>query len=157
GMVEGLARARSQGADLDLAWAGKLSEGEFGIVEDAARRAGVTGSIRRLGYVSDDELGVLYRAAVAHLLVSRAEGFGFTVVESMAAGCPVVTPRAGSLAEVAGDAALAVDPEDHAAIGDALVRLHRDPNLREDLRARGRARAPRFSLDVQAREMAAVY
>lgn len=157
GMVEGLARARSQGADLELAWAGRLSEAESAIVDDAAGRAGVAGFVRRLGYVSDDELVVLYRAAVAHLLVSRAEGFGFTAVESMAAGCPLVTTRAGSLAEVAGDSALVVDPEDHAAIGEALLRLYRDAGLREDLRVRGRARAPRFSLGVQAREMAAVY
>lgn len=157
GMVDGLAIARSRGADLSLAWAGKLSEGEIAIVEEAARRAGVSRFVQRLGYVRDDELAVLYRAAVAHVLASRGEGFGFTVVESMAAGCPVVTTRAGSLAEVAGDAALVVDPEDHAAIGDALVRLNRDPALREDLRARGRALAPRFSLDAQAREMAAVY
>jgi glycosyltransferase involved in cell wall biosynthesis len=157
GMVDGLAIARSQGADLRLAWAGKLSEGETTIVENAARRAGVSKHVQRLGYVPDEELAVLYRAAVAHVLASRGEGFGFTVVESMAAGCPVVTTRAGSLAEVAGDAALVVDPEDHAAIGNALARLHGDAVLREDLRARGRARAPRFSLDVQAREMAAVY
>ena len=157
GMVDGLAVARSQGADLCLAWAGKLSEAETAIVEDSARRAGVSNFVRRLGYVRDEELAVLYRAAVAHVLASRGEGFGFTVVESMAAGCPVVTTRAGSLAEVAGDAALVVDPEDHDAIGAALVRLHRDSALREELRARGRERAPRFSLDAQAREMAAVY
>jgi glycosyltransferase involved in cell wall biosynthesis len=157
GMVSGLAIARSQGADLCLAWAGKLSEGESVIVEEAARRAGVSNFVLRLGYVPDEELAVLYRTAVAHVLASRGEGFGFTVVESMAAGCPVVTTRAGSLAEVAGDAALVVDPEDHAAIGGALVRLHGDAALREDLRARGRARAPRFSLDAQAREMVAVY
>jgi glycosyltransferase involved in cell wall biosynthesis len=157
GMVDGLAIARSRGADLILAWAGKLSEAETAIVDEAAQRAGVSQFVQRLGYVSDEELAVLYRAAVAHVLASRGEGFGFTVVESMAAGCPVVTTRAGSLAEVAGDAALVVDPEDHGAIADALVRLHSDPALREELRARGRARAPRFSLEAQARDMAAVY
>jgi glycosyltransferase involved in cell wall biosynthesis len=157
GMVGGLALARAQGADVELAWAGKLSEGESAIVEEAARRAEVSDFVRRIGYVTDDELAVLYRSAVAHLLASRAEGFGFTVVEAMAAGCPVVTTRAGSLAEVAGDAAIVVDPEDHAAIGSALARLCRDPALRKDLGIRGRMRAPRFSLDVQAREMAMIY
>jgi glycosyltransferase involved in cell wall biosynthesis len=157
GMVDGLAIARSLGADLDLAWAGKLTAEENAIVDEAAHRAGVSSAIRKLGYVSDDELGVLYRSAVAHVLASRAEGFGFTVVEAMAAGCPVLTTSLGSLAEVAGDAAITVDPESHGAIGAALARLCRDEGLRKDLSARGRARAPRFSLETQAREMAAVY
>lgn len=157
GMVGGLAIARTLGADLDLAWAGNLSPEHSDLVDGEARRAGVAGAVRRLGYVSDEELSVLFRRAVAHVLVSRAEGFGFTVIEAMAAGCPVVTTAAGSLAEVAGDAALTVDPEAHGAIGAALAKLCRDADLRADLAARGRVRAPRFSLDVQAREMAGVY
>jgi glycosyltransferase involved in cell wall biosynthesis len=157
GMVDGLAIARSLGADLDLAWAGKLNAEERGIVDEAARRAGVSSAVRMLGYVSDDELAVLYRSAVGHILASRAEGFGFTVIEAMAAGCPVVTTALGSLAEVAGDAAITVDPDAHGAIGAALARLCRDESLRKDLVARGRARAPRFSLETQASEMAAVY
>ena len=105
-------------------------------------------AVLRLGYVSDDELRVLYRAARAHLLVSRCEGFGLTVVEAMAAGCPVVTTKGGSLSEVAGDAALQVDPENLAAIGDALVRLCREPELppiscAADASGRRRFRAPR--------------
>jgi glycosyltransferase involved in cell wall biosynthesis len=107
--------------------------------------------------VSDDELRVLYRAARAHLLVSRCEGFGLTVVEAMAAGCPVVTTNGGSLAEVAGDAALQVNPEDPVAIGDALVRLCREPAVAADLVRRGRERALLFSRGAQARAMAAVY
>jgi glycosyltransferase involved in cell wall biosynthesis len=90
-------------------------------------------------------------------LVSRCEGFGLTVVEAMAAGCPVVTTNGGSLLEVAGDAALEVDPEDPPAIGDALLRLCRDPELAADLVRRGRDRAPAFSRAAQARAMARVY
>jgi glycosyltransferase involved in cell wall biosynthesis len=134
-----------------------LNAEERGIVDEAARRAGVSSAVRMLGYVSDDELAVLYRSAVGHILASRAEGFGFTVIEAMAAGCPVVTTALGSLAEVAGDAAITVDPDAHGAIGAALARLCRDESLRKDLVARGRARAPRFSLETQASEMAAVY
>ena len=66
-----------------------------------------------LGFVGDDDLSVLFRAARAHVLVSWCEGFGLTVVEAMAAGCPVVTTKGGSLGEVAGDAALTVEPDDH--------------------------------------------
>jgi glycosyltransferase involved in cell wall biosynthesis len=68
-----------------------------------------------------------------------------------------MTTRAGSLGEIAGDAAITVEPEDHAAVGAGLVRLATDSALRADLSQRGKARAPRFSLQVQAREMARVF
>jgi len=157
GMMGGIARAKSLGVDLDLVWAGHLAPNHVANVEAAARAAGVFGSLKRLGYVVDDDLVALYRAAVAHLFVSRLEGFGLTIVEAMAAGCPVVTTAAGSLAEVAGDAALTVDPEDHAAIGDALARLAREPKLREDCVRKGRDRAPKFSRAALAKGTAEVY
>ncbi len=157
GMLAGLAHARAQGLDLELLWAGSLDEGHIATIEAEAARFGVTQAVRRLGYVSDDDLSVLYRAARAHLFVSRYEGFGLTVVEAMAAGCPVITSNDGALREVAGDAALTVDPEDHAAIGQAIVTVCRDEALSAQLVRRGRARAPLFSRAAQARAMARVY
>jgi glycosyltransferase involved in cell wall biosynthesis len=157
GMLRGLAVARSRGQNVLLAWAGRLREDRARAVEEMARQIGVGDSMRMLGFVSDDELAVLYRAACAHVLVSRCEGFGLTVVEAMAAGCPVLTTRGGSLDEVAGDAALTVEPDDHAAIGDALARLFTDRALRSDLAARGQKRAPQFSRGVQATAMARAY
>jgi len=124
-------------------------------VNETARRAGV--SFRHLGYVTDDELSILYQAAVAHTLVSRAEGFGLTLVEAMASGCPVVTTGRGPLVEVAGDAAVTVDPDDHPGIGGALAALARDPERRETHAARGRQQAARFTLEAQANAMVTVY
>jgi glycosyltransferase involved in cell wall biosynthesis len=155
GMAFGLAAARAQGAELDLCWAGYLSPSQMQAVDDVARTAGV--AFHHLGYVTDDELAVLYREAVAHTLVSRAEGFGLTVVEAMASGCPVITTAGGSLSEVAGDAGLSVDPDDHRAIGAALVELTRNDARRAALVARGREQAKRFTLEAQATGMAAVY
>lgn len=157
GMLAGLAHARAQGLDLELLWAGSLDAGHIAAIDAEAARFGVSHAVRRLGYVSDDELSVLYRAAIAHLFVSRYEGFGLTVVEAMAAGCPVITSNGGALAEVAADAALTVDPEDHVAIGQAIARVCRDEALRAQLVRRGRARAPLFSRAAQARAMARVY
>jgi glycosyltransferase involved in cell wall biosynthesis len=157
GMMGALARARAGGIDLRLAWAGHLQARHIEGVEAEARRFGVLAAVDRLGDVTDEQLRVLYRAARAHLLVSRCEGFGLTVVEAMAAGCPVVTTRGGSLAEVAGDAALQVDPDDPPAIGDALVRLCREPDLGDALVRKGRERATVFSRAAQARAMALVY
>ena len=84
----------------------------------------------------------LYRGAECLLYPSRAEGFGFPPLEAMACGTPVVCSAAGSLAEVTGDAALLVDPDDHAGLAAAVERALADP---EPLRAAGLAHAARFS------------
>ena len=157
GMMQGLAAARRAGKKALLVWAGRLRDDRAQLVDEMARRIGVGDVVRMLGFVSDDELAVLYRTARAHVLVSRCEGFGLTVVEAMASGCPVLTTRGGSLDEVAGDAAITVDPDDHAAIGDALARLFTDDALCADLAKRGRKRAPLFSRAVQATAMARAY
>lgn len=157
GMMAGLAQARAQGLDLELVWAGHLEPGHIRAVEEQASRFGVAAAVRRVGYLDDDELSILYRAARAHLFISRCEGFGLTLVEAMATGCPVITTDSGALREVAGDAALTVDAEDHQAIAAALLRVCRDESIRADLVRRGRERAPLFSREAQARAMVGVY
>jgi len=157
GMMNALASLRQSGDDLVLAWAGHLDAPHRARVESHASTAGVGEAVAYLGHVADDELSVLYRSCVAHLIVSRLEGFGLTVVEAMASGCPIIATEAGSLAEVAGEAALTVDPEDPKAIAAAIQRLSREPGLRSELSARGKARAPRFSRQAQAHAMAEAY
>ena len=118
----------------------------------AAREAGA----RLLGRVSEDELRALYAGADAFAYPSWYEGFGFPVLEAMAAGAPVLTSDVSSLPEVAGDAALLVAPQDTAAIGAALTRILHEPGLADELRARGRAQAARFTWERTARETLAV-
>jgi glycosyltransferase involved in cell wall biosynthesis len=157
GMLAGLAAAQAQAPEVHLAWAGKLNAAQTAQLSELTRKHAVEHAVSFLGFVPDEELSVLYRHARAHVLVSWCEGFGLTVVEAMAAGCPVLTTSGGSLEEVAGDAAVKVDPANYAEIGSALVRLFRDSELRNQLSERGRVRAPRFSRAVQARAMVQAY
>src|SRR5690606_20073634 len=95
-----------------VAWAGALDRQERQRISGAAEEAGVADAVQLLGYVPDAELAALYRGATAQVFVSRAEGFGYPVVEAMACGCPVITSNRSSMIEIAEDAALTVDPED---------------------------------------------
>jgi glycosyltransferase involved in cell wall biosynthesis len=111
----------------------------------------------RLGFVPPTELGPLYAGSAAFSFPSLREGFGMPVLEAMAHGAPVVTSAGTATAEVAGDAALLVDPHDHAAVGAALARILDDPALADDLRARGRARAAAYTWTRTADLTAAAY
>mgnify|MGYP001795143985 CR=1 FL=1 len=97
-----------------------------------------------LGYVSHQELAALYRRASIFAFPSLDEGFGMPVLDAMANGVPVITSRRSALPEVAGDAALLVNPEDTDEIAAALLRLGSDPSVRDDLARRGRERALQF-------------
>ena len=102
---------------------------------------------RYLGYVPEADLAPLTAAASVFAYPSLYEGFGFPVAQALAAGVPVVTSNLSSLPEVAGDAALLVDPRSQAELRDALLRLLLSPDLRSDLAARGRCRARQFRWD----------
>lgn len=123
----------------------------------AASAAPVGERVRVVGYVDPAALDLLYARAVAVLYASIDEGFGYPVLEAFAAGTPVLASTAGSVPEVAGDAALLVDPLDVEAIAAGMVRLARDAALREALVARGRARLALFTWDACARKMRALY
>ena len=96
---------------------------------------------RYLGYIPEDDLAPLTAAATVFVYPSLYEGFGFPVAQALAAGVPVVTSDVSSLPEVAGDAALLVDPRSTANLREALARLLLSPDLRKELAARGRVRA----------------
>jgi alpha-1,3-rhamnosyl/mannosyltransferase len=98
--------------------------------------------VRRLGFVSDDELARLYRGAAVAVYPSRFEGFGIPIVEALASGCPVVASAHESLDEASGEAALRADPEDSRAIAAAIEQAVAS---REDLRVKGLAHASRFT------------
>ncbi len=109
------------------------------------------------GYVPDADLPALYNGADLFCFPSLYEGFGLPVLEAMACGTPVVTSNTTSLPEVAGEAALLVDPYDVEDIAAAMQRVLTEPDLAHDLRERGLARAGQFSWEKTARETIAVY
>src|SRR5215470_11568381 len=101
--------------------------------------------VRFLGFLPDETLAALYRLAAVFVFPSLYEGFGLPPLEAMASGTPVVTSNVSSLPEVAGDAAILVDPYDVSSIVDGVRRVLTDPRLADDLRTRGLARARDFS------------
>jgi glycosyltransferase involved in cell wall biosynthesis len=116
-----------------------------------AASEGLDADVRFPGWLSAAELEGLWTLAQVFVFPSLYEGFGLPVLEAMARGVPVTCSNASSLPEVAGDAALLFDPHDEAAIADALRRLLADATLREQLRARGLARAGEFTWQRAAR------
>jgi glycosyltransferase involved in cell wall biosynthesis len=121
------------------------------------RTPGLAGRVIVLPHVPVAILNALYNAARIYLHPSLHEGYGIPVMEAMTVGTPVVTSMTGALAEVAGEAAVLVDPTDPGAIAAALDRLDRDPQEHGRLAAAGRARAARFTWPACAREVLAAY
>jgi glycosyltransferase involved in cell wall biosynthesis len=142
-MISAFARSRfaAQGGEL---W---LTGARDAVSSHHAARHGVTDRVHYLGTLSDAELAQAYADARALMFVSLYEGFGLPVVEAMAAGCPVLTSNTTALAEIAGNAALTVDPTSTEAIADGLDRLCTDDALRNRLCAAGLRRAADFHWD----------
>jgi glycosyltransferase involved in cell wall biosynthesis len=126
-------------------------------LREAAARLGVADDVVFPSWVSQAELEGLYALADAFVFPSLYEGFGLPLLEAMARGVPVATSDRSSLPEVAGDAALAFDPEDVAAIRGAIERLLADADLRARLIAAGRERAAGFTWERTAELTAAAY
>jgi len=120
------------------------------------KTAGLSERVIFPGYIPDEDLPALFTGALAFVFPSLYEGFGIPVLEAGGCGVPVITSNTSSLPEVAGDAALLVDPHDVDAIAEAMYRLVTDPALREELARRGLENVKRFSWEKCARETLAV-
>ena len=162
-LLEAFAALREQSNDRDSAAGGSklVIVGKKGWgYNDFFRRLrelGLEGEVLFPGFVPDKDLPAVYSAADLFVFPSLYEGFGLPVLEAMACGTPVVCSNTSSLPEVAGDAALLVDPYDVRGLKDALARLLADPSLRGGLVDRGLRRVTQFTWQKTAEQTLAVY
>lgn len=144
------------GGTAQLVFAGPASPGEAEL-RRLAEELGIARRVIFTGFVEEPDMPTLYSAARVYACPSLYEGFGFTVLEAMACGVPVVCSTKASLPEVAGDAALYADPRDPEQFGRALGRAWEDRELRMSLIQKGYDNVHRFSWDCAAEQTARVY
>ena len=121
------------------------------------RALGLEAAVHFPGFIDGDDLPAVYSGAALFVFPSLYEGFGLPPLEAMACGVPVVTSNVSAMPEVAGDAAVLVDPRDVDGLASAIARVLRDEALRARLRAAGIARAREFSWQTTARRTLDVY
>lgn len=143
-------------ADLDLIIAGGRGWTYKEIYSSPAKYH-VQDRARFLGFVAESDLPALYSLATLFVYPSLYEGFGLPVLEALACGAPVITSNNSSLPEVAGDAAVLVEPRDVEALIEAMNCLLNDSALRQEMSRRGPERAKKFSWDSSARQLLAAF
>lgn len=139
-----------------LVLAGGLGWESEEVIQSIARSA-VRHRIHRPGYVTDAQLQALYQGAAGFLYISLMEGFGLPILEAMASGCPVVTSNISSMPEVAGDAAIFVDPFNPEHIAEGMAQVARQDAPRDALISRGKRRAREFDWARSAEALVNVY
>ncbi len=149
-------RGKPQGKDVHLVLAGGKGHKAEMILDRIAHLKGNNG-IQYLGYVTHNEKLALLKKASVFAFPSLYEGFGLPVLDAMKLGVPVVSSTASSLPEVAGNAAILVNPEDTAALTRALLRVFSNPQLAATMVKRGYEHAQRFTWERVAQETLAVY
>ena len=155
-LVRAYARVRKAGLPHKLVLAGPPDTG-FQPVRACIRELQLEKDVVLTGYVATADLPSFYNAAAAFVYPSLFEGFGLPLMEAMACGTPVITSQGSSLSEVAGEAAVLVDPLDEASITNAMKQVLSEPELRCRLGEAGLMRSRQFSFAKAARQTVAVY
>ena len=156
GLLRAYARVRKAGERRPLVVVGG-KRGDYPDLEATLRGLGLEGQVIFTGYLPEPDLSALYSGADLFVFPSLYEGFGLPVLEAMACGTPVVCSDVASLPEVAGDAALLVNPHDVDALAEAIRLALTDESLREELRRKGLERVKQFTWERTVREMTTIY
>ena len=107
--------------------------------------------VKMLGYINDTNLVALYSGAIGFVFPSLYEGFGLPILEAMACGTPVITSNLTSMPEIAGDAALLIDPYNINCLAEAMEMILSSESLRNDLKEKGFKRVKEFSYELNAK------
>jgi glycosyltransferase involved in cell wall biosynthesis len=126
-------------------------------LDQRIKQCGIKDRVKFLGYVSDEELSVLYSSCFAFIYPSYYEGFGLPVLEAMSCGAAVITSNTSSLPEVGGDAVLYIDPRSKKSLVEAMKGLLDNPSLIPELRMKSKERAKIFSWDKAAEPVLKIY
>ena len=154
-LVRAFAQVAPDHPDLALVFAGR-GEGNPALVR-LAHQLGLSDRVLLVGQLSDDQIRACFAHALFFAFPSLIEGFGLPVLEAMASGCPVLTSNCSSLAEVAGESTVLVDPLDIASIAAGMQRLLTDSALRQRLSHQGRQRAAAFTWEDAAHRTIQLY
>ncbi len=139
--------------DWRLILAGAAGYGAEGILAKIANNP----RVQVTGYITPEALAQYYSRASIFAFPSLDEGFGMPILEAMQAGVPVITSNRSAMPEVAGDAAMLIDPENTEELAQSLTQLAADPDLRAQLSRAGKLRATQFSWSKAAQQTWAVY
>jgi glycosyltransferase involved in cell wall biosynthesis len=156
GLLRAFRCSLDRGIDAELVIAGPTEEREKEL-RRLAGELGITDRVIFTGFVPDSDLPTLYSGAQVYACPSLYEGFGFTVLEAMACGVPVVCSRESSLPEVAGTAAVYANARDASEFGEALCRVFTDDPLRAELKRSAETNIKRFTWRRAAMQTLAVY
>jgi glycosyltransferase involved in cell wall biosynthesis len=152
-----LAELARSGSHHTLVLTGWGEPRELSFIKGRIRRLGLERSVILTGYVPPEDMPVLYNACALAVYASLYEGFGLPILEAMACGTPLIVSNSSSLPEVAGDAALYVDPYDPGDISRAIAHLLSDQDLRSALVSRGLERVHKFTWRAAAEKALEVY
>jgi glycosyltransferase involved in cell wall biosynthesis len=145
-----------QRSDIQLAFSGESIKKENNLWE-LIRKKGVTQDVVDIGQISRRELALAYRAASVVVLPSLYEGFGFSVLEAMAAGTPAIGSRAGSIPEMMGDGGILFDPHSVEDLTSALEKVLNDTEYRSTVIKKGYKNVERFSWNTCAAQTFQIY
>jgi glycosyltransferase involved in cell wall biosynthesis len=150
------ARLVQQRESIHLVIVGRLGWGMEGIW-DQIRALGIQDRVQFTGYIPAQDLPIVYNLAQVFVYPSLYEGFGFPPLEAMACGTPTITTAVSAMLEHAGDGALLVPVQDEVALAETILKLLDDPKLQQELSARGRQQAAKFTWNQTAQATLSVY